>query len=132
MSMCFICNNCLGNTYSLKLKDSKKDNNYIHTCSYECNMKMSEEYEGDFWKGVQNKSDFINPFNTGNPFIYKEKVIKDNYEYYDFENMDENSELMMDGERYERMYKIYLENKKIDEILDASDSDSYSDYSDDY
>ena len=43
-----------------------------------------------------------------------------------------NSELLMDGERYERMYKIYLENKKIDEILDASESDSNSDYSDDY
>ena len=129
MSMCFICNNLLGNTYSLKVKN---ENKIVHTCSYECNMKMSEEYDGDFWKNVMNKGDFINPNNSGNPFIYKEKVIKNNYEYYDFENMDENSDLMMDGERYERLYKIYLENKHIDEILDASDSDSNSDYSDDY
>ena len=135
MSRCFICNNFLGNTYSLKVNKSNKgnkDDEYVHTCSYKCNMEMTEKYEGDFWKDVKNKSDFINPFNSGNPFIHKEKVIKNNYEFYDFENMDENSDLMMDGERYERLYKIYLENKHIDEILDASDSDSNSDYSDDY
>ena len=129
MSKCFICNNSLENTYSLK---AKHDKNIVYTCSYKCNMKMSEEIGDDFWKNVKNKGDFINPICVGNPFIYREKVKENNYEYYDFENMDENSELFMDGERYERMYKIYLENKKIDEILDASESDSCSDYSDDY
>lgn len=130
MSKCFICNNSLVNTYSLKVK---KEDNIVYTCSYNCNMKMNEEMGEDFWNNVKNKCDFINPIYSGNPFIYKEKVNNNNnYEYYDFENMDENSELLMDGERYERMYKIYLENKKIDEILDASESDSNSDYSDDY
>ena len=130
MSKCFICNNILENTYSLK---AKHEGNIVYTCSYKCNMKMCEEIGEDFWKNVKNKGDFINPICVGNPFIYKENVNNNNnYEYYDFENMDENSELLMDGERYERMYKIYLENKKIDEILDASESDSNSDYSDDY
>ena len=131
MSKCFICNNSLVNTYSLKVKN---EDNIVYTCSYNCNMKMNEEIGEDFWKNVKNKGDFINPICVGNPFIYKENVNNNNnnYEYYDFENMDENSELLMDGERYERMYKIYLENKKIDEILDASESDSNSDYSDDY
>ena len=129
MSKCFICNNSLEKTYSLK---AKHEDNIVYTCSYKCNMKMCEEIGEEFWKNVKNKGDFINPICVGNPFIYKEKVKGNNYEYYDFENMDENSELLMDGERYERMYKIYLENKKIDEILDASESDSCSDYSDDY
>ena len=53
----------MGNTYSLRIKKSNKDNEYVHTCSYKCNMEMCEEYEGDFWKDVKNKSDFINPFN---------------------------------------------------------------------
>ena len=41
--------------------------------------------------------------------------------------MDEN-EIIMDGEKYERQYKIYLENKAIDEIFDNV-SDTSSDYS---
>lgn len=130
MSKCFICNNFLGNTYSVKAQNEGK---IVYTCSYKCNMEMSEEIGEDFWKNVKNKGDFINPLNSGNPFIYTEKVNNNNnYEFYDFENMDENSDLLMDGERYERLYKIYLENKNIDEILDASESDSNSDYSDDY
>jgi hypothetical protein len=125
---CVICENCLGKTFSLILK---KDNEYFHTCSYTCNMKMAENFDKDFWTYVINKSDFINPLVKGNPF---KEIIKKNSEIIpsiDFENMDENSDLMLDGERYERLYKIYLENKRVDEILDEK-SETSSNYSDDY
>ena len=125
---CVICKKCLGTTYSLKLK---KENEYFHTCSYNCNMKMEDNFDKDFWTHVINKSDFINPNTKENPF---KEIIKENSEIIpviNFENMDENSDLMLDGERYERLYKIYLENKRIDEILDEI-SDTSSNYSDDY
>ena len=126
---CVICKKCLGKTYSLKLK---KDDDYFHTCSYACNMKIEEMFDKDFWKYVTNKSDFINPKMKGNPFkdINTEKS-NNIIELIDFENLDENSEIMMDGERYERLYNIYLENKMIDEILDET-SETSSNYSDDY
>ena len=125
---CVICEKCLGKTFSLRLK---KDNEYFHTCSYACNMKMEKEFDKEFWTYVINKSDFVNPLVKGNPF---KEIIKENSEIIssiDFENIDENSDLMMDRERYERLYKIYLENKRIDEILDEK-SETSSNYSDDY
>tara|TARA_Y100000389_G_scaffold84800_1_gene81524 strand:- start:1628 stop:1912 length:285 start_codon:yes stop_codon:yes gene_type:complete len=94
-------------------------------------MKMAENFDKDFWTYVINKSDFVNPLVKGNPF---KEIIKKNSEIIpsiDFENMDENSDLMLDGERYERLYKIYLENKRVDEILDEK-SETSSNYSDDY
>ena len=126
---CVICEKCLGKTYSLKLK---KDNEYFHTCSYSCNMKMKYNFDKDFWKYVINKSDFINLKSKDNPFKENNKEkLNNNISVIDFENMDENSDLMLDGERYERLYKIYLENKRIDEILDEN-SETSSNYSDDY
>ena len=126
---CVICDKCLGNTYSLKLK---KEGKYFHTCSYTCNMKMAENFDEDFWKHVINKSDFINLKSNGNPFKENDTEKTTNtISVIDFENMDENSDLMLDRERYERLYKIYLENKMIDEILDGN-SETSSNYSDDY
>ena len=128
MPKCFVCGNCHGNTYSLKIK---KDDKYFHTCSYNCNTKMEEKFGEDFWDHTINKTDFIIPgVEAKNPFvnIHKEKEINKNlFGTYDFDNMDEN-EIIMDGEKYERQYKIYLENKAIDEIFDNV-SDSSSDYS---
>ena len=40
--------------------------------------------------------------------------------------------MIMDGDRYDRMYDIYLENKRIDEIMDSESVDDVSDVSDDY
>ena len=128
MPKCFVCENCIKNTYSLKIK---KDDIYFHTCSYNCNTKMEEKFGEDFWEHTVNKTDFIIPgVESKNPFvnIHKEKKINKNlFGTYDFDNMDEN-EIIMDGEKYERQYKIYLENKAIDEIFDNV-SDSSSDYS---
>ena len=76
MSKCFVCGKCLGNTYSLKIK---KDDNYVHTCSYICNTKMEEKFGEDFWEYTINKTDFIVPgVESKNPFvnISKEKVIE--------------------------------------------------------
>ena len=128
MSKCFVCGKCLGNTYSLKIK---KDDNYVHTCSYICNTKMEEKFGEDFWEYTINKTDFIVPgVESKNSFvnISKEKVIDRNlFGTYDFENIDEN-EIIMDGEKYERQYRLYLENKVLDEIFDNS-SDASSEYS---
>ena len=128
MSKCFVCEKCLGNTYSLKIK---KDDNYFHTCSYGCNLKMEEKYGEDFWEHTLNKTDFIVPGSKNkNPFvnISKEKEIDRNlFGTYDFENMDEN-EIIMDGDKYERQYRLYLENKAIDEIFENG-SDVSSEYS---
>ena len=61
-------------------------------------------------------------------YTTKEKDIDRNlFGTYDFENIDDN-EIIMDGEKYERQYKIYLENKAIDEIFD-NNSDVSSEYS---
>jgi len=99
-------------------------------------MRMNDEFGEDFWHFVINKSDFIKPYAANAsanacPFIVNDNVYtsKFDYDHYDFENMD--PKLIMDSERYESLYKIYLENKRIDEILDVSDSSS-ADYSDDY
>ena len=128
MSKCFVCEKCLGNSYSLKIK---KDNNYFHTCSYSCNLEMKEKFGEDFWEHTLNKTDFIVPGSKNkNPFvnISKEKEIDRNlFGTYDFENMDEN-DIIMDGDKYERQYKLYLENKAIDEIFENS-SDVSSEYS---
>ena len=128
MSKCFICEKCLKNTYSLKIK---KDGHYFHTCSYNCNLEMNEKFGSDFWENTINKTDYIIPgVEPKNPFvnIHKEKDFDRNlFGTYDFENMDEN-EIIMDGEKYERQYKIYLENKAIDEIFD-NNSDVSSEYS---
>jgi len=128
MSKCFVCEKCLGNTYSLKIK---KGDNYFHTCSYGCNLKMEEKYGEDFWEHTLNKTDFIVPGSKNkNPFvnISKEKEIDRNlFGTYDFENMDEN-EIIMDGDKYERQYRLYLENKAIDEIFENG-SDVSSEYS---
>lgn len=127
MPKCFVCEKSLGNTYSLKLK---KDGNCFHTCSYNCNMMMHEKFGSDFWEHTVNKTDFISPgFDKNNPFVIvsKEKNNDKNiFRLYDFENIDENE--IMDGERYERQYKIYLENKAIDEIFENV-SDVSSEYS---
>ena len=129
---CHICQKTIGNAYSLKLV---KEGEQFHTCSYDCNMRMNDEFGEGFWKFVINKSDFINPCTTNssntNPFIVNDNVYTSKFDYdqYDFENMD--PKLIMDSERYESLYKIYLENKRIDEILDVSESSS-ADYSDDY
>ena len=125
---CVICGKCTEGKYSLKLK---KEENYFHSCSYNCNMKMKENFDDDFWKYVVNKSDFINPSYNDNPFKKIVKEINNIISVFDFENIDENSDIMLDGERYERLYKIYLENKRIDEILDEN-SETSSNYSDDY
>ena len=129
MSKCFVCKNNLGNTYSLRLK---KDNNYFHTCSYNCNMKMKDTFDKDYWDFVVNKSDFINPNVSSfkNSLINYEKVdeIKENpFNVYDFENIDENT-IIYDYERFERQYKLYIENKEIDELFEGS-SDNSSEYS---
>ena len=127
-SVCHVCQKNIGNTYSLKLV--KAGDHY--TCSYDCNMRMHDKFGEDFWHFVINKSDFINPINnTSNPFIVNDNIYTSKFDYdkYDFENMD--PKLIMDSERYESLYKIYLENKRIDEILDVSENSS-SDYSDDY
>ena len=58
MSKCFVCEKNLGKTYSIKIK---KDNNYFHTCSYECNTKMKNKFGEDFWEHTINKTDFIVP-----------------------------------------------------------------------
>lgn len=120
---CVICKKPLGNTYSLKLN---KEDKPFYTCSYDCNCKMKTDFDEDYWKYVVNKTDFINPCIGG-----KNKDNYENFKEIDFENLDENSDLLMDGERYNRLYKIYLENKRIDEIMDDI-SDTSSNYSDDY
>ena len=128
MNKCFVCEKSIGNTYSLRLK---KEDNYFHSCSYDCNTKMEEKFGDNFWEHTINKSDFIIPSGEfKNPFvnISKAKEIDRNlFGTYDFENMDEN-EIIMDSEKYERQYKIYLENKAIDEIFE-NNSDTSSEYS---
>ena len=76
----------------------------------------------DYWLYVVNKTDFIKP-------NIKENIIDENI--YDFENENINFDKILDGDRYDRMYEIYIENKRIDAILDDM-SDNSSDYSDDY
>ena len=67
-----------------------------------------------------NKSDFIMP--TMN---YKKKKISKEF------NFDEHeTEIIQDPERYNNQYEIYLENKRIDEIMDDY-SDKSSSYSED-
>ena len=124
---CFVCENCLGNTFSLCLK---KDNKKYYTCSYDCNMEMKEEFGEDYWDYVINKTDFITPLSSPfiNPFIIKEnqninKSIFDSH-LYDFTD----DEQFIDIERYESQYEIYLENKRIDEIFDESDNSSNYSY----
>ena len=56
MNTCFVCEKNLGNTYSLRLK---KEGNYFHTCSYNCNCKMEDKMGDDYWLYVVNKTDFI-------------------------------------------------------------------------
>tara|TARA_B100001057_G_C22255273_1_gene721101 strand:- start:298 stop:588 length:291 start_codon:yes stop_codon:yes gene_type:complete len=92
---------------------------------------MKEKFGEDFWEHTLNKTDFIVPGSKNkNPFvnISKEKEIDRNlFGTYDFENMDEN-EIIMDSDKYERQYKLYLENKAIDEIFENG-SDISSEYS---
>ena len=54
-----------------------------------------------------------------------------NYEEFTF--TEHETDIILDPERYESQYEIYLENKRIDEILDDY-SDKSSNYSeeDDY
>ena len=120
----------MGNTYSIKFK---KDNKYYYTCTYECNLKMADKFGKDFWENVINKTDFITPYSKipfSNPFIKNKntnkKVDKELFDtnLYDFDNEDQ----IVDIERYESQYKIYMENKKIDEIFDKSDNSSNSSY----
>ena len=51
---------------------------------------------------------------------------------YDFRNKDYDNDMVLDGDRYDRMYEIYLENKRIDEIMEEGSNDDISDISDDY
>ena len=120
MNKCIICEKNLGNTYSIRIK---KEGNYFHTCSHNCNCKMEDKMGDDYWLYVVNKTDFIKP-------NIKENIIDENI--YDFENENINYDEILDGDRYDRMYEIYIENKRIDDILDNM-SDNSSDYSaDDY
>ena len=133
MDKCFICENCLGNTFSLYInKDDKK----YHTCSYNCNLKVEEKLGEDYWEFVVNKSDFINPFNKNpfsNPFIIDFNVKKDDKSIFDTNLFDFNDdEQFIDPERYESQYEIYLENKRIDEIFNESDNSSNISYDSDY
>ena len=124
---CFVCENCLGNTFSLFLK---KDNKKYHTCSYDCNMEMKDEFGEDYWDYVINKTDFITPLSCPfiNPFIIKEnqKMNKSIFDsnLYDFTE----DEQFINPERYESQYEIYLENKRIDQIFDESDNSSNYSY----
>ena len=120
MNKCIICEKNLGNTYSLKIK---KDNTYFHTCSYNCNCKVEEKLGDDYWFYVTNKTDFIKP-------NVIEKV--EDIDIYDFRNKDYDNDMILDGDRYDRMYEIYLENKRIDEIMEEGSNDDMSDISDDY
>lgn len=120
MNKCIVCEKNLGNTYSLRIK---KEGNYFHTCSYNCNCNVEEKMGNDYWMYVVNKTDFIKP--------NIKEVIKE-VDVYDFDNENFDMDNIMDADRYDRMYEIYLENKRIDTIMDDSVSDTSSNYSDDY
>ena len=124
---CFVCENCLGNTFSLCLK---KDGKKYHTCSYDCNIEMKDEFGEDYWEYVINKTDFITPLSGPftNPFIIKENQ-KINKSIFDSNlyNFTED-EQFINPERYESQYEIYLENKRIDQIFDESDNSSNYSY----
>jgi hypothetical protein len=130
MSQCFICEKSLKKpyaekSYSVKLK---KEGCVSYSCSYNCNKKLHEKYGNDFWEYVINKGDFVNPFKNenNNPFINIEKEVDVDYfkNIYDFNNEKcENNDIILNMDRYNAQYDIYLENKRIDEILDYSSSD---------
>ena len=114
---CCVCEKNLGNTYSLKIiKESKTS----HTCSYNCNQRVCEIIGEDYWKYVMNKTDFIHPvMNVNKKELYKEYTFSEH-----------ETDIILDPARYENQYEIYLENKRIDEIMDNY-SDKSSNYSED-
>ena len=113
---CCVCEKNLGNTYSLRIL---QDNQLSYTCSYKCNQKVCEFKGKDYWKYVINKTDFIHPV------IDKKQENNKEYTFTEHE-----TDIISDPERYENLYEIYLENKKIDEIMDNY-SDKTSNYSED-
>ena len=119
INTCCVCEKRMRDTYSLKIvKESKP----FYTCSYNCNQNVCRIVGEDYWDYVKNKSDFIKPV------VDKPKM---NYEEFTF--TEHETDIILDPERYESQYEIYLENKRIDEILDDY-SDKSSNYSeeDDY
>ena len=117
INTCCVCDNKMSNTYSLKIN---KDDNTYHTCGYNCNQNVCKIIGEDYWKYVVNKSDFIIP-----SMNYKKKEFSKEF------NFDEHeTEIIQDPERYNNQYEIYLENKRIDEIMDNY-SDKSSSYSED-
>ena len=117
---CCVCQKMMGNTYSLCII---KDDEKIHTCSYDCNLNVSNVVGEDYWDYVMNKTDFIQPFVKP-----VKKIIKQEFNFTEHEN-----DVILDRESYENQYEIYLENKRIDEIMDnySEKSSNYSE-EDDY